>query len=368
MTNKQNKRGFCPLCNLPFEKNKLVEHYLSDVDLVAYVRRVHSNWNGLDAVCARCLEYYKQEMDSQSHISVIESELSGEQTVITAQEEGAIKLDDAAEEACLLVIHGANIGKRYDLNKKELIIGRSDKADIAVNDENVSRQHAKINVGKKDVIISDLDSTNGTFVNTKKVPTKVLVDGDLVLIGNTILKFISGSNVESIYHKEIYKLATIDGLTQVYNKAFINERLAEEFRRSRRYQRDLSLVMFDFDHFKSINDDYGHPTGDYILKQTASIIMKNMRKEDIFGRFGGEEFTIIFLETPNEAAVKIAEKFRKLIEQEVFRFEGHELKVTVSMGVASMNGQLTSQRELLKLADQALYRAKSEGRNRVCSI
>jgi GGDEF domain-containing protein len=298
----------CTLCQGPVLSGPLLEHYLADADLLQYVQRRQLKWRTPQPICANCLEHFKKEHDAE-HISIAsESELSSEQTVITALESGMPMVKNQKERPCLLVIHGANFAKKFDINQKEMVVGRSEKADISINEENVSRQHAKILARDGEVTIYDLDSTNGTFVNTKKVPNAVLKDGDLVLIGNTILKFISGSNVESLYHQEILKLATIDGLTQIYNKSYLLERLDEEFSRSRRYRRELSLMLFDFDHFKNVNDQYGHPAGDLILKQTCSLILKNLRKEDIFGRYGGEEFTILFPETSLDIAVKLAEK------------------------------------------------------------
>lgn len=367
MAKSASNKESCVLCNGPVVKGALLDHYLRDAALLDYVTKTKS-WQPGKPICANCLEHLKREMEIQqsSVSSISDAEGSGEQTVITALEDG-LPVVKNKELPCLLVIHGTNFAKKYDLTKPEVIIGRSDKADVSLNEENVSRQHAKILVRRNEVIIQDLESTNGTFVNTKKVPTEVLKDGDLILIGNTILKFISGSNVESLYHREIYRLATLDGLTQIFNKAYLLERLNEEFSRSRRYGRELTMMMFDFDHFKKINDQYGHPAGDLILRQTAGLIMKNLRKEDVFGRYGGEEFAVIFPETPKEVAVKLAEKFRQLVEREIYNHEGQIIKVTLSVGIASTSKQIKDDTELLKLADEALYRAKREGRNRVCS-
>ncbi len=365
MPSTADKPSRCTLCSLPIEPGPLLEHYRGDKTLFAYIRKVNPKFTGVVDVCAKCLEHYQQKRDGEISGLQQEQELSSEQTVITAHE-GGLPLLQEEETPCLLVIHGSNFGKKYDLIKEEHILGRSETADVFINDENVSRRHAKVVIRDKKVIIEDLESTNGTFVNTKKVPSKELRDGDLVLIGNTILKFITGSNVEALYHQEIYKLATLDGLTQVSNKAHLIEKLREEFSRSRRYKRDLSIIMFDFDHFKQINDQHGHQAGDFILKRTASLIMKNLRKEDIFGRYGGEEFMIIFPETAEKSATKIAEKFRQLVEKERFTYEEHALTVSVSIGVASMSLKLDNYKQLIKSADAALYRAKREGRNRVC--
>jgi diguanylate cyclase (GGDEF)-like protein len=265
----------------------------------------------------------------------------------------------------LIIIHGKEIGKKYDLHKSEMKIGRADGNEIQINEEDVSRLHATLTVGPDEVRIRDEKSTNGTFVNTKRVQDVGLSDGDLILLGNTILKFISSSSVESQYHESIYRLATLDGLTQVFNKAHMLEKAEGEFGRSRRYGRELSLVLFDFDHFKKVNDTYGHPAGDFILQKTASIVMKNLRKEDIFGRYGGEEFMLILPETAVENAHTIADKLRVLIQSVDYEYQGQKLAITISAGVAALNAAIHSFAELLQRTDKALYRAKQEGRNRV---
>ncbi|MFH1729122.1 MAG: diguanylate cyclase [Pseudomonadota bacterium] len=270
--------------------------------------------------------------------------------------------------ACLVIIHGSQLGKKYNLDALEMCIGRGENVEVRVNEENVSRKHARIiNKGDK-VIIEDLDSTNGTYINTKKTKTTILKDGDLILIGNTILKFISQDNIENAYHEVIYRLATLDGLTQVYNKKFFMECLFNEFSRSKRYRRDLSLVLFDLDHFKLVNDIHGHPAGDYILKRLSSLVTRNLRKEDIIGRYGGEEFGIILPETNEEKAGQIAEKLRKLVEGIDFNYNDKDIPVTISMGVTSLTPSLTkfkNYNDMIEDSDKALYEAKKRGRNRV---
>lgn len=291
--------------------------------------------------------------------------MSEETTTIQTKE---VIFDGEGKQApALIVIHGADIGKKFDLNKAETTIGRSDHCDIQINEENVSRNHARVLVGSSDVIIHDEGSTNGTFVNTRRVPSAALKDGDLILIGNTILKFVSTSSVESNYHEAIYRLATLDGLTQVFNKKYLLDKLESEFLRSRRYCRDLAVIIFDFDHFKKINDQYGHPAGDYILQRTASVIMKNMRKEDIFGRYGGEEFLIVLPETKLANASRLADKLRLLIQSLDYSYQKLSIRVTISCGVAALSQSMQSCKELIDQADGALYQAKRGGRNRVIS-
>jgi len=270
-----------------------------------------------------------------------------------------------AKEACLVVIYGLDLGKKYNLDRPSLIIGRSSKADIQIDQESVSRNHCKIINTGKTIMMRDLGSTNGTYVNDELIDEYVLRDGDLIKIGRSIFKFLSGNNIENAYHEEIYRLTTIDGLTQVYNKRYFMETLEREIGRAQRYRRDLSLIIFDIDHFKKINDTYGHLAGDHVLKHLALVIKSRIRREDILSRYGGEEFAIILPEIDRHNAVQFAEKIRSLIDKALFKFEDTDIPVTISIGVATYLEELRDVNEFIKVADERLYEAKVQGRNRV---
>ncbi len=282
-------------------------------------------------------------------------------------------------EACLVVINGADLGKKYVLAQTSTVIGRSSKVDIQVDEESISRSHAVIDNYGDTVLARDLESTNGTYVNDLPVREKRLVDGDQIKIGRTIFKFLSGSNIEAQYHDEIYRLTTTDGLTQVYNKRYFIKEMEREMSRSLRYERALSLVMCDIDHFKGINDTYGHLAGDHVLRQVAKRVLLHIRRDDIFARYGGEEFALLLPEIPKHDGAKLAEKIRRLIEAEPFHFDNISIPVTLSMGVADLDeynaattgGGTPDPTEIspfvfIKLADDRLYEAKKTGRNRVC--
>lgn len=271
----------------------------------------------------------------------------------------------AAQEAALVMIYGLDLGKKFNLDKPSVIIGRSSKCDIQVDQESISRNHAKLVNNGKNVMVRDLGSTNGTYVNDQLIDEVQLRDGDLIKVGRTIFKFLSGGNIENAYHEEIYRLTTVDGLTQVYNKRYFLENLDRELSRSHRYGRELSLIIFDIDHFKNVNDTYGHLAGDYVLKEMARIIAGNIRREDFFARYGGEEFAIILPEIDNPNSLVMAEKVRKLIEEHDFVFEDTHMPTTVSVGVATADDAITDPMELIKEADQNLYQAKNDGRNKV---
>ena len=266
------------------------------------------------------------------------------------------------KDACLVVIYGLELGRKYNLDQANVIIGRSSKSDVQIDQESVSRNHAKIINTGKSIILRDLGSTNGTYVNDQLIDEYVLRDGDFIKIGRTIFKFLSGGNIENAYHEEIYRLTTVDGLTQISNKRFFMETLEREIARGVRYQRPLSLVMFDLDHFKVINDTYGHLAGDYVLKQLATVIKGKIRREDILARYGGEEFAIVLPEIDGNNALQFAEKVRKLVEKAPFKFEDTKIAVTVSVGLATCN-DADDAANLIKRTDEKLYEAKGAGRN-----
>lgn len=282
-------------------------------------------------------------------------------TVVTVVSKGSD--EPALKETCLVVIYGMDLGKKYAINQREIVIGRSSKADIQVDQESVSRSHSKIINTGKTLILRDLGSTNGTYVNDELVDEYMLRDGDLIKIGRTIFKFLSSNNIENAYHEEIYRLTTVDGLTQIFNKRYFTETLEREMSRASRYRRDLSLVMFDIDKFKLINDTHGHLAGDAVLKQLAAVVKTKIRREDMVARYGGEEFTIVLPELDVARAAQMAEKIRRLVEQTAFRFEENRIPVTISLGVTGIEPDMTDAASFIRRADEKLYQAKDGGRN-----
>ena len=270
--------------------------------------------------------------------------------------------------AALVVIYGLDLGRKYDLTQESTIVGRSSKADIQIDQESVSRNHAKLIANERSVAIQDMGSTNGTYVNDEQIKGDfTLRNGDLLKIGRTIFKFIAGGNIETAYHDEIYRLTTVDGLTQIFNRRYFEETLDREISRCNRYSRALSLIIFDIDHFKAINDTFGHLAGDYVLKQIASSVKTKIRREDIFARYGGEEFAVLLPELDHKQAVQVAEKTRKLIEKQPFKFDNQDISVTISLGVSTLGEGQRDSAELVRAADTKLYEAKSGGRNRVAA-
>ncbi len=163
-------------------------------------------------------------------------------------------------------------------------------------------------------------------------------------------------------NKDLVELSITDGLTGLYNHRFIQERVEFEFKRAKRYHVPLSCMMIDIDHFKRVNDTYGHQFGDLVLRELATILTKSSREVDICGRYGGEEFLIITTQN-SEGALIYATKLHKAIESHVFQNDQHSIHLTVSIGIAEYDRELTSRQEMIERCDSALYQAKRDGRN-----
>ena len=191
-----------------------------------------------------------------------------------------------------------------------------------------------------------------------------LKDGDQIRVGRSILKFMSGANLEANYHEEIYRLMTVDALTQVYNKRYFTEALEREYNRAQRYKRELSLVLIDVDHFKAVNDEHGHLAGDAVLRQVAAEVKPRLREQDILARVGGEEFAALLPEINCEGATATAEKVRRIVEAATFVVESLAVKITISAGVTSLDPRVRDPMSLFERADAALYEAKRSGEQR----
>lgn len=269
------------------------------------------------------------------------------------------------KDACIVVIYGAELGRKYAIENREMTIGRATVNDICVSQDSVSRTHATIMVDEHGVKIRDNVSTNGTYVNDHKIHEVYLKDGDLIKVGRSIFKFLTGDNIESSYHEEIYRLSTVDGLTQIFNKRYFVETLERELSRARRYDRPLALMMFDIDHFKICNDTYGHRAGDHVLRHMADLVRQRSRKVDVIARYGGEEFAVVLPEIDLAGAAQFGESLRRMVEEEEFVFEGRRIPLAISVGVADLEPGVANADDLIKKADARLYRAKQGGRNRV---
>lgn len=276
--------------------------------------------------------------------------------------------------AALIVLKGAEIGRDFRLRRNRMVIGRGDTADIRLHDDSASREHARVDYqGSRrgddtTFVLTDLESTNRTYVNSEPVTSVHLRDGDKIQIGDTILKYVVMDNVEASFHSEIRDRITYDQLTGLLTKESLYIAFERELERCLRYGYPLSVLMMDLDRFKSVNDGHGHLMGSHVLSEVGTIIRRGVRSEDVSARYGGEEFVTYLAETDVDGGRLAAERIRAAIEAHTFVLDDVSIRVTISIGVATAPEHGRTIKELVAEADQALYRAKETGRNRVCWV
>jgi len=283
---------------------------------------------------------------------------------------GRMKAVDEAPPA-LVVLMGPSgyVGKQFPLTQAEVIIGRSVDCQIFIDDKSVSRSHGRLNVVGAEVVIMDMGSSNKTIINGNTLSPMTpyrLKNNDQIKTGNVIFKFLERGNIEAIANKELNEKAEKDALTGAYSKGALLEKGPEAMKRSEFLNEELSVLVFDIDFFKKINDTYGHAAGDYVLKTLSQIVgQKMVRSGDYFARYGGEEFVIILHATPIKTALEVAERIRTMIETTSFVFEGKKFPVTISLGAASRQVSENDWGLFFQRADEALYKSKQSGRNKV---
>jgi diguanylate cyclase (GGDEF)-like protein len=271
--------------------------------------------------------------------------------------------------ACLVVLRGPRLGARFELAELPVVIGRGSDADFRIPSRSVSRSHCRILLEGDALWVEDLRSTNQTLVNGLAVDRQCLDDGDQLRIGDAVLKFLAAGNTESSFLAKMREHLIRDELTGLYNRRHLMARLndAIELRDDPGQGGTLSLAILDVDRFKEINDLVGHMAGDEVLRQLADVLSSELRSDDVLARIGGEEFAILMPGQSLRDAHRLCERLRAAVEAHVFDLQGGEraLPVTVSLGVAEWTESMREVNDLLKLADDLLYRSKSAGRNRV---
>jgi diguanylate cyclase (GGDEF)-like protein len=305
-------------------------------------------------------------------------------TSITNADVGAVMLQEGWEETiasktakiptesgvgCLLQIHPLEVsGNLVELSEAQTAVGRDPNCGLSIPDGSVSRRHALVERIGDTYQVTDLGSTNGTCVNEKRVTSAELSPGDRVQFGSFIFKFLSTNHIEMQYHEAVYSMMTRDGLTGTLNKRSFLDIIGREFRRSASRNTPLSLILFDIDHFKLVNDTHGHMAGDEVLQEMGRRISEVIAEHDVFARYGGEEFAILLSGVPAEEAAELAERCRVAVEATPFKTSVQPLDITISAGVADMTRvpKKESESELVQVADEKLYEGKRGGRNRVC--
>jgi diguanylate cyclase (GGDEF)-like protein len=275
---------------------------------------------------------------------------------------------DDERQGTLTVLVGPNVGATFALVRDVTVIGRNLEAQVPIEDDGVSREHARIERSGGEYFLQDLGSTNGTYLGDQRLGSRtLLVDGARILIGNTLLRFALLDAIEQQASKQVYEQGIHDGLTRISNRRYLDERLVSEFAFAVRHGAALCVLLVDIDHFKRVNDTFGHAAGDFVLKRVAGELRSAARAEDLVARYGGEEFAVIARGIDVAGARAFAERVRSTIERTVVMWGEERLHVSASIGVAhNHTGSPVKQPEgLLAAADRALYAAKQKGRNRV---
>jgi two-component system cell cycle response regulator len=273
-----------------------------------------------------------------------------------------------ASDDCLVVVYqrDGGAGRCIKLDRLPLRLGRDPDNELVLADDGASRRHARIERRSGRVVLMDVGSTNGTLLNDAELTGIVeLRTGDRIQVGSTIFKYLSASDLEAALHEQIFSNATTDALTGLRSKRHLTDELGREFSRARRYNRKFSLLMIDIDHFKSVNDQYGHQVGDITLRAVASNVLSCLHSDDLAARYGGEEFVVLLQETKLDDAITIAERIRQAVAELTVVYRDARLQVTVSIGCAEYSHADENEVRLFERADQLMYAAKEAGRNAV---
>ncbi len=289
--------------------------------------------------------------------------------VITDIRKALASADEEAKKkpACLLVVGGDLNGSIFDLHPGETVVGRNPDCNISLDFSGISRKHFTIKLQDDSAVVEDLGSSNGTYLNNQKIEGSVtLKRADIIKIGAIAMKYLPKGDTERLTYDKLHEEANTDGLTKCYNKTFFNNALEVEVKKCKVTGKPLTLIIFDLDHFKKLNDNYGHDAGDYVLREKARLIRENgIRQGDIFARYGGEEFCILLPNTNLKQGFEIAERLRLLVAKHEFIYDGKRLPVTASIGIADYRQGVNNGTDLFKRADSAVYKSKEGGRNQV---
>jgi diguanylate cyclase (GGDEF)-like protein len=266
------------------------------------------------------------------------------------------------------VLTGLEAGRVHVITSDNVVVGRGTGVDLRIDDTSLSRQHCRIRLTNGSYFVEDLGSRNGTMVNGLRIQApQLLEDGALVqLAASTIIMFSQQEDLEVQAEQRLYASAVLDPLTGLHNRRHLDARLKSEFAFASRHQTPLSVLLIDIDHFKKINDTYGHPGGDAALRALSERLAKTVRTEDIVARYGGEEFAVIARGIEAVGAMLLAERIRETAQKIRLAHEDKTISFTISVGTATLTREriFDSVAAILKAADDALYKAKAEGRNR----
>ena len=267
----------------------------------------------------------------------------------------------------LLRMDGVGAGQVVSIAQTPFTMGRHASNKLPIDDDSISRTHARFVNEDGKYFVEDLGSRNGTFIQGKRITRAEIKDDDWVQLGARVaFRFaLTDSRQEGLLRK-LYESSTRDALTGSYNRRHFDDRLRAEIAFAVRHATDCALILLDIDHFKKVNDTHGHQAGDEVLRHLSGLAHKALRTEDVFARFGGEEFAVILRGASTRGAGRLAERLREALAQQPCVYEGQEIRTTLSAGCAALSCCGTpSPDEVIAVADRRLYLAKQTGRNRV---
>jgi two-component system, cell cycle response regulator len=290
-----------------------------------------------------------------------------EVSVRSTDTSGPPPVPSAVDRAVLLRMDGVQAGLIVGIEQFPFTVGRHPTNVARIDEDSISRFHGRIMRLGDEFWVEDLGSRNGTFVAGKRVTRAKLEHDCWLQFGPRVSFRFSLTDVrEERLLRKLYESSTRDALTGAYNRLHFDERLRSEVAYAIRHRTEASLLIIDLDHFKKVNDTYGHPAGDLVLKRASDACMRALRTEDVFARFGGEEFGVVLRGIGVNGAARLGDRLRQAVANEVIEHEGQRIKVTLSAGAASLECCAgASAEELISVADRRLYVAKQQGRNRV---
>ncbi len=287
--------------------------------------------------------------------------------LVSLESLGRLAHTEPKDRHLLVRVKGAGLGQVTRLKDQPCYVGRAPDSGLFVGDTGVSRKHAMLIPDGETYVLIDTESANGTFVAGQRVTRHVLKDGDVVQFASTAaFRYTQTDSSQEALLRQLFEASVTDALTGAFNRDYFDTQLAAELSYARRHKAELSLIMFDVDFFKRVNDTYGHQAGDQVLSQIARTVTNMIRTEDVFARYGGEEFALILRAVNVAGAHSLGERLRQAVEELEVVTERGRIRVTISAGCATTNGSDESTpQDLVRDADRRLYAAKHGGRNRV---
>jgi two-component system, cell cycle response regulator len=302
---------------------------------------------------SRKLEGYEEDIDDR--------------TAIVNLKELKAPRKQSKDRHLLVRVRGAELGRVTLLSPERMRVGRSQDSEMWLADDGVSRRHAVMYREGNGFIVEDEGSANGTFVAGMKITRHELKDGDVIQFGPTaVFRYTLSDEAQEALLRQLYDASVTDALTGAHNREHFDTQLRAELSYARRHHTEVSLVIFDADNFKKVNDTYGHQVGDAVLMQIANVVRGTVRSEDVFARYGGEEFALVLRGIDIEGAGAVADRLRERIAALAIETDRGTLRVTVSAGCSSLaSSEEKTPEGLIAVADRRLYGAKHAGRNRV---